>query len=380
MSKLNKLLLPIGRKCESILRGLYMWLWVRPGQLIKLLFHPEFYTSPTYYPEYPERLRSHWSQFWNQVGEILRYGRINTLYFLCGYDVMTRSEQKAYVHYNTVMRRRIELNNTPKNNCICILRDKLLFSIFLEGLGLRGGRTVFYTSGGNLYSYATKSAAAPEELSALGNKKLFCKPLDGQCGEGIFILQVKDGKLLVDDKPIDIAGLRERCSGGRYLMQEMVTQHPMMSRLHAQSINTIRLQTVRSLKDGQVYVLPSYLRVGTGESIVDNISRGGLAIGIDLETGYLKRYGFFKPAYGLKVDEHPDSHVRFEEFQIPFFDEAKRQAIYFHSVLPGIHSIGWDIAIGEDGPIFIEGNDNWELYGTQYHEGFRKYFDEYFFE
>ena len=48
--------------------GIYMWLWVRPQQLVELLRRPEFYTSPSYYPEYPERLRSHWSQFWNQVG------------------------------------------------------------------------------------------------------------------------------------------------------------------------------------------------------------------------------------------------------------------------------------------------------------------------
>ena len=27
--------------------------------------------------------------------------------------------------------------------------------------------------------------------------------------------------------------------------------------------------------------------------------------------------------------------------------------------LPGIHSIGWDVAISPDGPIIIEGND-WE--------------------
>ena len=37
--------------------------------------------------------------------------------------------------------------------------------------------------------------------------------------------------------------------------------------------------------------------------------------------------------------------------------------MFFHSMLKDIHSIGWDIAIGENGPIFIEGNDNWEALG-----------------
>lgn len=380
MPKIKKYVSSMKRKGGSLFYDLYLWLWVRPQQIVELLFRPEFYTSPTYYPEYPERLRSHWSQFWNQVGEILRYGRINTLYFLCGYDVKTRAEQKEYIHYSAYMRRRAEINAMTTYDCTCLLRDKLLFSVFLDGLGIKCGNTLFYTLNGELYDYSTKSKTSVDAITALGTRKLFCKPLDGQCGKGIFILRVEDGKMFIDDEPMDAAGLKNHCSDGRYLMQEFVSQHPQMSMLHPQSINTVRLLTVRGLKDGQIHILPSILRVGTGDSIVDNTSRGGLAIGIQMETGFLKQYGFYKPAYGLKVEEHPDSHIRFSEFQIPYFEEVKRQAVYLHSMLPGIHSIGWDIAIGKDGPIFIEGNDNWEVTGPQTcNGGFRKYFDEYFY-
>ena len=60
-----------------------------------------------------------------------------------------------------------------------------------------------------------------------------------------------------------------------------------------------------------------------------------------------------------------DSGIVFSEFTIPFLSEACEQAKYFHSMLPGLQSIGWDIAIGNDGPVFIEGNDNWEINGQQ---------------
>lgn len=386
--------------------GIYMWLWVRPQQLVELLRRPEFYTSPSYYPEYPERLRSHWSQFWNQVGEILKYGRINTLYFLCGYDIKTAKEQKEYVHYNTFMRRRLELNEADDVSCTCILRDKLIFSIFTEGIGLKEANTLFYTLNGDLYDFRTKQKTTADAILALGDCKLFCKPLDGQCGKGIFILQVRGGKMVVvtkkvdKNKPIetieeevDAAGLREHCASGRYIMQSFIVQHHAMNQLHPQSVNTIRLLTVRSLKDGQIHVMPSILRVGTGESIVDNTSQGGLAIGIDIETGYLKKYGFYKPAYGREVEvdgkptlifkeeEHPDSHIRLADFQIPYFQEAVQQAKYYHSMLPSLHSVGWDIAIGEDGPIFVEGNDNWEITGPQTcNGGLRKEFEEYFYK
>ena len=163
-------------------------------------------------------------------------------------------------------------------------------------------------------------------------------------------------------------------------MQTFISQHKLMGQLHPQSINTIRLVTARGLKDGKIHILPSILRIGTGESVVDNTSQGGVAVGIDIETGYLKKFGFYKPQYGLKTDVHPDSKIRFEEFQIPYFDEVKRKAVYFHSMLPQVHSVGWDIAVGDDGPIFVEGNDNWEINGPQScNGGMMKEFKEYFF-
>ena len=52
----------------------------------------------------------------------------------------------------------------------------------------------------------------------------------------------------------------------------------------------------------------------------------------------------------------------------------------FHEKLGDIHSIGWDIAITKDGPIFIEGNDNWELSLMQAcNGGLKGEFEEFFY-
>ena len=49
-------------------------------------------------------------------------------------------------------------------------------------------------------------------------------------------------------------------------------------------------------------------------------------------------------------------------------------------MLKDIHSIGWDIAFTENGPIFIEGNDNWEITGIQAtNGGMKELFQEDFF-
>lgn len=370
----------MNKKILTLVKALYLLFWVRPKNFIELICRPCFWTSPTYYPEYPDKLRSHWSQFWNQVGEIIRFGRINTLYYMWGYDTKTRAEQRQYVHYNVFMRRRCELNNSADKATVAVLRDKLDFAFFTEKLGLKGPDTLFYTQDNKLLAFPSQIEVGQQALLDLGEARLFCKPLDGQCGKGIFILDIKDGKLSVEGEPMTFDQLMVRFSGGRYLMQRFLQQHPQMAALHPQSINTIRLLTVRSLKDGQIHLMPSILRVGTGSNVMDNTTQGGLAIGINLETGYLLQYGFYKPRFGTKVSEHPDSHIRFAEFQIPYFQEVKRQAILFHENLPNIHSIGWDIAITPQGPAFIEGNDNWEITGPQTcNGGMKREFNEYFF-
>ena len=52
----------------------------------------------------------------------------------------------------------------------------------------------------------------------------------------------------------------------------------------------------------------------------------------------------------------------------------------FHSELHEIHSIGWDSAITDAGPCFIEGNDNWEISLVQIcSKGLQREFEELFF-
>lgn len=55
----------------------------------------------------------------------------------------------------------------------------------------------------------------------------------------------------------------------------------------------------------------------------------------------------------------------FSDVRLPFIQEAVQQAEVFHARLSSIRLIGWDIAITEEGPVFIEGNDNLEISGLQ---------------
>jgi hypothetical protein len=37
--------------------------------------------------------------------------------------------------------------------------------------------------------------------------------------------------------------------------------------------------------------------------------------------------------------------------------------------MPGLRLIGWDVAIGESGPVLIEGNSNYEISGSDFLNG-----------
>ena len=65
------------------------------------------------------------------------------------------------------------------------------------------------------------------------------------------------------------------------------------------------------------------------------------------------------------IDHHPDTNVVFAGFKIPHYQEALKTACLAHEKLYRIRSVGWDIAITEDGCAIIEGNDNWELQTIQ---------------
>lgn len=362
-------------KLASLIMSIIVY---RPKAFLYLLRHRELYIHQTYFPEEKKRT-STLGVFGEQICNIIKYGGVNKFYFPYGFDVKSRSEKEKYVDYLVFMLRRDELNMGNPSNHTCILRNKLLFNIVANGFGIKTAKNLLLVNRGEVTSLEPDFPASVGNLLNMGDAEYFCKLVDGECGIGIFMLVVRNGCFYVNDNLIAESGLIELFVKGVYLIQEVVRQHDDMKALHPSSLNTLRLVTVRSLKDGIVHLLPSILRIGTGDSIVDNTSRGGIAVGIDIERGVLKKYGFYKPEFGLKTTVHPDSKITFEGYTIPFFNEAKEMALKFHSFI-NVHSVGWDVAITPGGPVFIEGNDNWEINGPQIcNGGLKREFGNFFY-
>lgn len=354
------------------LKNIYLGIWkclhyvysVMVGMLFLFMNSPKFIFANSYYPEF--RQKSRLSIFIEQCVFVLRFGSVNEQYFVYGFDVKSRKEQEQYLHYPEFTEIRDNLNQKPFNqskyNYIGILRDKFVFSQYLKALQIPTPEIIALVINGDL----RYSKFDCNNLGDLINHDLdaFCKSIDGECADDIFKLIISERTIFINNEIISFDDFRSKINNGIYLVQERVNQHELVSKINPKSVNTIRLTTIFNPTTNTSEFFSATLRVGTGESIVDNWAVGGLLINIK-DDGTLDKYGFFKPGFGGKVTSHPNSKIVFEGYSLPYFKEAVQYSLKLHNLLYGIHSIGWDIAITEDGPVFIEGNDNWELSVTQ---------------
>ena len=169
----------------------------------------------------------------------------------------------------------------------------------------------------------------------------------------------------VKDEPEVLKGIYSEIIESGFLFQETVKQHPELDRMNPSCLNTIRIDTFIN-PDGNVEIASAYLRMSICDSHIDNISSGGCQVGIVLETGRLKKYGYsLIQTIGVKIlTEHPITKTKFEDFLIPYFQEVKELVIKTSPLIPGLRLIGWDVAISESGPVLIEGNSDYDLSGN----------------
>lgn len=337
------------------------------------LFTSGFIKSESYYPEMHQKSKFRIAM--DLLGHIMKFGSLERYYFSYGLDIKGFRDKDDYLDDNWFLWKCAMLNTVlSDHDYTCILRDKDLFATLLTEWGFNTPHTIACVK-----SKDDADVVAEQLFAEPGN--YFCKPLDGQCGGGIFKLIVKADYVEIDGQEMPLTEaknwVKEQFAKDAYLIQSLVVQHPEISRIYDKSINTIRLVTLYDKKQDEIVPLSAVLRIGAHGNVVDNWAKGGLAVGIDMKNGMLKKYAFYKQGCGTKTLAHPDSKVAFDGFVLPFFEEAMQQARDLHYRLRPLAVIGWDIAITLDGPLFIEGNDNMEIsINQETNGGLKKQFDK----
>ena len=313
------------------------------------LFTSGILRSESYFPELPQK--SKFRMAMDQLGHIWKYGNIERYYFPYGLDIKGFRDKDDYLDDSWFLWKCAMLNTIlTDHDYTCILRDKELFATLLTEWGFETPHTVACVR-------TPEDAATVTELLFSRGGAYFCKPLDGQCGGGVFRLDTT--------VETDRNSVRDRLSKGAYLVQPCVVQHPVMDSIYDKSVNTLRILTILDKETGKAISVAGEVRFGAHGSVVDNLAAGGVAVGIDLKTGQLSEFGICKKGGAKRASCHPDSQIRFADVRIPFVQDAVDLAEKLHEKLSSIRVIGWDIAITSDGPVFIEGNDNAEISGLQ---------------
>lgn len=184
------------------------------------------------------------------------------------------------------------------------------------------------------------------------------KPVGGECGQGVF-------KVCRDDKR-DLHELFELGIKQDLIVEECVHACDEIESLHPSSLNTIRVVTMSN--PTKCVLLGAILRMGIGGHAIDNVSAGGIAASIDVETGIVRGPGV--DATGAKYGIHPDTGVPIQGLQVPYWGNVRMMCEQASKVVPEACFTGWDIGVLPNGKIeLIEVNSCPDMNGLQFAAG-----------
>ena len=178
--------------------------------------------------------------------------------------------------------------------------------------------------------------------------KLVLKGSRGQIGAEVEVINCQDYNV---DSLLRLMGDK-----GYDLVEEYVVQHPSLMNLSPSGLNTVRIFT--QLSGNEVIFLGTRLRISVN-SQVDNMAAGNLAAPVDMETGIVCGPGVYSDIELEDRTVHPVTGVPIDGFILPFWKETVDMIRHAAILYRGNQSVGWDIAITDQGPELIEGNHNW---------------------
>ncbi len=191
------------------------------------------------------------------------------------------------------------------------------------------------------------------------------KPIGGGCGKGIEKVKIKQDTsleelydyLLQDNKNV--------------ILEEVIMQHSEVSKIYPDAINTARIVTIITGKDGvslltipkeernhqelEVHIVATYFRIGNGGRCVDNFNSGGMVAPIDKNTGIVTQVALDKQKN--LYEKHPQTGSAIKGFQFPDWQQALELCRQAAKEIPEMGYIGWDVAFTPNGPLFVEANE-----------------------
>lgn len=268
---------------------------------------------------------------------------------------------------------RLQARHNPKSLAF-LTEDKAFFYGYCQGVGIpvpklygvyhrQGG----YSAGGSLlHERADWRRFFLEELPGA----FVIKPSKGVYARGLRVLS-RQGGLLTDQSGDRLTAdqLLDQLDADKaydsFVIQQRMENHPRLAELSAtRSVQTARVVTFVGI-DRRPRVLFACFKVVASDHASDNFdygNSGNLLANVELERGTLeKTVGKAKTGIGLDPhSHHPRTGIPLEGFALPHWPAVLRCAEEAALKFWPLRTIGWDIAIGPEGPVILEGNVWWD--------------------
>lgn len=229
------------------------------------------------------------------------------------------------------------------------LVDKVWFYNYMKDNAIDCPVTFFHIKDGTYYDLHEN----PIDSSVYNGMRMFTKLNGGSCGAGTSIIRFDNRKNYEND----------------IIFQEIVTPHNSIQKLAGvSSLPTIRLNSYLR-KNNTVEIVSAFIKFPPSGAVSDNMKSGTFGVSIDYKAGKLtnKYMGLsdFRPIVKDNHILHPISGLIIDGFAIPYWNEVILILDKLHSLFKELRFVGWDIAIGERGPIIIEGNSVGDVFFEQ---------------
>jgi hypothetical protein len=169
------------------------------------------------------------------------------------------------------------------------------------------------------------------------------------------------------------------------LFEEVLTQTDQLAAPNPESVNALRALTCL-YPNNRVEVVATFLKYGRKGNFINNSNQGGnIIVPINKETGEAFSPWKFESFRNLiPITHHPDSGVDLVNLKIDRWKDIIEEIKSFQAKFPFLKSIGWDIALTNNGPVVIEINDLWDNTGqyflkTGWREEIKKCYDSWGF-
>lgn len=185
------------------------------------------------------------------------------------------------------------------------------------------------------------------------------KPRTGSKGNGIHFVEQRDGAFSINGRKISEQALLDLVDGlDEYVATGFIPQHGYADTIYPDATNTLRVFSIVDPDTGAVGVLRAAHRFGSTTSApTDNWSRGGYCAPVDADTGRMKRLITLDTPPRSRSERHPETGAQVADVTVPYWEDVRelvRTVADLHRAAP---LVGWDIVVGEDGPVLIEGNE-----------------------